>query len=90
MNFESTPPVSPQDRFADAYRVLGEAIAARAFPGCAFGVLAGGEVVLSGALGSFTYDAAIPAITPELALAMSFDRSLKARTIPSTVPNRPM
>ena len=26
------------------------------FPGCAFGVLAGGEVVLEDALGRFTYD----------------------------------
>jgi CubicO group peptidase (beta-lactamase class C family) len=59
------PPASPQDRFAAAYRVLGEAIAARAFPGCAFGVLTKGEVVLSGALGSFTYDATIPAVAPE-------------------------
>ena len=46
-------------------RVLDEAIAARAFPGCAFGVLAGGEVVLQGAQGRFTYDEAAPAVTPE-------------------------
>ena len=43
-------------RFAAAYRVLDDAIAARAFPGCAFGVLAGGQVVLEDALGRFTYE----------------------------------
>jgi CubicO group peptidase (beta-lactamase class C family) len=46
--------------FATANRVLQDAIVARAFPGCAFGVLAGGRVVLDGALGTFTYD--VPSI----------------------------
>ncbi len=54
-----------KSRFASAYRVLEEAIAARAFPGCAFGVLAGGEAVLKGALGRFTYEADSPAISAE-------------------------
>lgn len=44
------------DRFSAAYKVLEEAIGQRAFPGCAFGVLAGGEVVLADALGRFTYE----------------------------------
>jgi serine-type D-Ala-D-Ala carboxypeptidase len=52
-------------RFASAYRVLEEAIAARAFPGCAFGVLAGAEVILKDSLGRFTYEAESPAVTPE-------------------------
>jgi len=52
-------------RFAEAYRVLGEAIAARAFPGCAFGALAGGEVVLRDALGRFTYEEESPAVRAE-------------------------
>ncbi len=39
------------DRFASVYQVLGDAITSQAFPGCAFGVLAGGEVVLADALG---------------------------------------
>jgi CubicO group peptidase (beta-lactamase class C family) len=43
--------------------VLEEAIHARAFPGCAFGVLAGGEVVLQDALGRFTYEDDAPAVT---------------------------
>ena len=61
-------PAGPGDarsRFASATRVLEEAIAARAFPGCAFGVLAGGEVVLKDALGRFTYEAESPAVTAE-------------------------
>ena len=38
---------------------------ARAFPGCAFGVLTGGEVVLKDGLGRFTYDPASPLVTAE-------------------------
>jgi serine-type D-Ala-D-Ala carboxypeptidase len=52
-------------RFAPALRVLQDAVASRAFPGCAFGVLAGDAVVFSGALGRFTYDDTSPAVTPE-------------------------
>jgi CubicO group peptidase (beta-lactamase class C family) len=50
-------------RFGAAYRVLQEAIVARAFPGCAFGVLAGGQVALQDALGRFTYEEDTPAVT---------------------------
>jgi CubicO group peptidase (beta-lactamase class C family) len=52
-------------RFSGVYRVLEEAIAAGAFPGCAFGVLAEGEVVLQDALGRFTYEDDAPAVNPE-------------------------
>lgn len=52
-------------RFADAYRVLAEAIAAHAFPGCAFGVLSRGEVVLQDALGRFTYEADASPMNPD-------------------------
>jgi serine-type D-Ala-D-Ala carboxypeptidase len=53
-------------RFAAAYRVLEDAIAARAFPGCAFGVVAGGRVVVQDALGSFIYDdEAAPSVLPD-------------------------
>jgi len=58
--------VSPSDqstRFASAYQVLRDAIASQAFPGCAFGVLAGGQVVVQDALGRFTYDVESPAVT---------------------------
>lgn len=53
------------DPFGAAYRLLEEAIAACAFPGCAFGVLAGGAVVLKGALGRFTYQPESSAVTTE-------------------------
>jgi CubicO group peptidase (beta-lactamase class C family) len=69
MEPESSPPALPtapaHGRFAAVYRVLEEAIAARAFPGCAFGVLSGGEIVLQDALGHFTYDEDAPAVSAE-------------------------
>ena len=49
-------PAAPASQFATAQGVLKEAIAARAFPGCAYGVLANGRVLLEQALGTFTYD----------------------------------
>ncbi|MDR3751891.1 MAG: serine hydrolase [Terracidiphilus sp.] len=69
MEPEITPPVSlssdPHSRFAAVYRVLNDAIAAQAFPGCAFGVLVGGEIVLQDALGHFTYEQDAPAVTAQ-------------------------
>jgi serine-type D-Ala-D-Ala carboxypeptidase len=50
-------------RFGAVYQVLEEAIAARAFPGCAFGVLAEGQVAHEGALGRFTYEPEAPSVT---------------------------
>jgi CubicO group peptidase (beta-lactamase class C family) len=44
---------------------LADAIRARAFPGCSFGVLSRGEVVLHGALGNFTYENDAPPVIPE-------------------------
>jgi serine-type D-Ala-D-Ala carboxypeptidase len=44
------------ERFPGVYKVLQNAIASRAFPGCAFGVFANGEIVLEDALGRFTYE----------------------------------
>ena len=52
-------------RFAAALRILEDAIATRAFPGCAFGVLAGDGIVLQGALGRFTYEENAPAVATE-------------------------
>jgi CubicO group peptidase (beta-lactamase class C family) len=59
----AVPPAFPNGRFAAAYRVLTDAIAVRAFPGCAFGVLAGGEIVLQDALGRFTYEENSPIVS---------------------------
>ncbi len=52
-------------RFAAAYRVLEDAVVNQAFPGCVFGVLAGGDVVLKDGLGRFTYDPASPLVTAD-------------------------
>jgi CubicO group peptidase (beta-lactamase class C family) len=58
-------PLGNAGRFAAALRTLEDAIASRAFPGCAFGVLAGDEIVLQGALGRFTYEEDAPAVAAE-------------------------
>ena len=55
---------APAGRFSSVYRVLQDAIDARAFPGCAFGVLANGQTVLTDALGAFTFDADAPSVAP--------------------------
>lgn len=52
-------------RLSPAIHVLDQAITAQAFPGCAFGVLADGEVAFQGARGTFTYEDDSPAVTPE-------------------------
>jgi CubicO group peptidase (beta-lactamase class C family) len=58
-------PAVPSGRFTAATQVLSDAIAVHAFPGCAFGVLAGGKVVLQDALGNFTYDKGSPRVSAE-------------------------
>ena len=68
MNAEKPKPVSfESSRFAPARRILTEAIAAHAFPGCAFGVLVAGQdappLSYVDALGTFTYEADSPAVT---------------------------
>ena len=68
MKSQSIPPVAGAagaTRFCAAYRVLEDAIAARAFPGCAFGVLAGSEVVIRDGIGRFTYEEDAPAVAAE-------------------------
>src|ERR1017187_5995470 len=55
-NREMNTATAQNNRFSAAYRLLDEAIAQRAFPGCSFGVLAGNEIVLQDARGRFTYD----------------------------------
>lgn len=61
----AVPASDPNAPFAGAIRVLDQAIAACAFPGCAFGVLAAGKIVLQGAQGRFTYEDDAPTVTPE-------------------------
>jgi len=52
-------------QFANVYKVLQDAVDSRAFPGCAFGVLAGGDVILADALGSFTYEPDARSVEPD-------------------------
>jgi CubicO group peptidase (beta-lactamase class C family) len=61
---ESLPAQAPAS-FAAASRVLQEAIADHAFPGCAYGICWDGQPPSVGALGSFTYDPGAPAVQPE-------------------------
>ena len=65
MTSSAISPALPNVRFAAASTLLEDAIAAHAFPGCAFGVLAGGQVVVQGALGHFTYDDRASEVNPE-------------------------
>ena len=69
-----------RERFAAAYRVLEDAIAARAFPGCAFGVLSGGKVLLHDALGRFTYEEDTQAVTPQTIFDMASITKVAATT----------
>jgi CubicO group peptidase (beta-lactamase class C family) len=64
-NLNLPDPLQQTTRFAAAYQVLNDAIAARAFPGCAFGVLSAGQLVLLDALGRFTYEEDSPRVHPE-------------------------
>jgi CubicO group peptidase (beta-lactamase class C family) len=61
----SAQPDQQSGLFAPAYNVLSEAISARAFPGCAFGLFADGKVMLQDALGQFTYDSDSQFVAPE-------------------------
>ncbi len=58
-------PAASRSRFTPAYEVLEDAITRRAFPGCAFGAIAGGETVLLDALGRFTYEEDAPSVAAE-------------------------
>ncbi|MGB8258750.1 MAG: serine hydrolase domain-containing protein [Terracidiphilus sp.] len=60
-----SPAATASSRFASVYRVLQQAIDARAFPGCAFGLLAGSEILLQDALGRFTPEPAAPFVQPQ-------------------------
>ena len=52
-------------RFRNALGVLEDAIGAHAFPGCAFGVLVDGRIVLQGALGRFTWEEDSPLVAAD-------------------------
>jgi len=62
-NLPCNSPTITNSRFGAAVQVLEDAIAVGAFPGCAFGVFAHGEVLLQDARGRFTYNQGSPAVT---------------------------
>jgi CubicO group peptidase (beta-lactamase class C family) len=80
---ETNSPTSERNparvRFPAAFRILKEAVGSRAFPGCAFGVLAHGENHVD-ALGHFTYEANSPAVAP----ATIFDVASLTKVVSTT------
>ncbi|AXC15885.1 Beta-lactamase class C [Acidisarcina polymorpha] len=70
MNIVDTPAeiiattLNQRIRFADAYSVLQDAIAERAFPGASFGVFYEGKILALDGLGGFTYDEDSPVVQP--------------------------
>jgi len=59
------PQATPNLDFSRVRSVLANAIAAHAFPGCAFGVFAAGQPVVIDSLGWFTYEPESPAVQPD-------------------------
>lgn len=84
MKSETSPLVPDLDRasgqFRAAYQVLDQAIAARAFPGCAFGILAGDSIVLQDARGRFTYEDDAAAVAAETAFDVASLTKVAATT----------
>ena len=74
--------------FAAAHKVLEDAIAARAFPGCAFGVLAGGRVVGHAALGHFIYEADSPTVLPDTVFDVASITKVAATTAAAMLLNQ--
>src|SRR5271169_1732028 len=56
-------PVAQEHRFRDAFRILSDAIAARAFPACSLAIAYRGELVAHRALGRFTYELSSAQVT---------------------------
>ncbi|MFZ0799939.1 MAG: serine hydrolase domain-containing protein [Terriglobales bacterium] len=68
------------ERFHDAFVILENAIAARAFPACSLTVSFRGELVVHKALGRFTYDPA----SPEVSAASIFDLASLTKVVATT------
>jgi serine-type D-Ala-D-Ala carboxypeptidase len=86
VTFETEPESAREEqqrRFPDAYAVLRQAIAAQAFPGCAFGLLADGEVLLQDSLGHFTY-ATEDSTAPKVASETLYDVASLTKVVSTT------
>jgi CubicO group peptidase (beta-lactamase class C family) len=84
----STSSSAATGAFAAAHGLLEDAIAARAFPGCAFGVLAGGRIVDHGALGRFIYEADSPAVVPDTVFDVASITKVAATTAAAMLLNQ--
>jgi len=69
-----------RQRFSAAHSVLEQAVAGRAFPGAAYGVMLNGEIVALDAVGRFTYEAASPTVTA----STSFDLASLTKVMVTT------
>jgi serine-type D-Ala-D-Ala carboxypeptidase len=79
-NSQCDHPTITNSRFSGAVRVLEDAIAEGAFPGCAFGVLTDGKVLLQDARGRFTYDEGSPGV----ACGTVFDLASVSKVVATT------
>src|SRR5579862_2031937 len=70
---------------AAARSVLEPAIAARAFPGAAFGVLCRGEILAVDAVGRFTYEPNSPAVQPDTVFDLASVSKVVATTAAAMV-----
>src|SRR5208282_5015633 len=68
------------ERFRSPFRILENAIANQAFPGCSLAVTARGELVALKALGRFTYDPA----SPEIKTTTLFDLASLTKVVATT------
>lgn len=71
---------APVPRFSLAHRVLQQAVLDRAFPGAAYGVLSGEEIVAMRSVGQFTYDADAPPVH----LHTTFDMASVSKVMATT------
>ncbi len=67
-------------RFRVAFKILADAIAAEAFPGCSVAVIDRGKLVAQKALGRFTYDQA----APEVLTSTIFDLASVTKVVATT------
>lgn len=73
--------VAQDQRFRNAFGILSDAIAARAFPACSLAVTYRGELVANRALGRFTYDSS----SAEVTNASIFDLASLTKVVATTV-----
>jgi CubicO group peptidase (beta-lactamase class C family) len=71
-------------RFCEAFGIVENAIAARAFPACSLAVTFRGELVAHKAFGRFTYDPASLGVSSEVATTSIFDLASLTKVVATT------